>query len=141
MSEGFTPRIVAFLCNWCSYAGADLAGSSKADMPPTVTPVKVMCSSRVDPVMALTALLRGADGVLIAGCHPGDCHYDKGNYFTRRRFAVLRTVLDTLGLEGERLRLSWVSASEGPRYAEVVREFSDTIAALGPNPMGKGAQS
>jgi len=141
MSEGFTPRIVAFLCNWCSYAGADLAGSSKADMPPTVTPVKVMCSSRVDPVMALTALLRGADGVLIAGCHPGDCHYDKGNYFTRRRFAVLRTVLDTLGLEGERLRLSWVSASEGPRYAEVVREFSDTIAALGPNPMGKGTQS
>jgi F420-non-reducing hydrogenase iron-sulfur subunit len=141
MSEGFTPRIVAFLCNWCSYAGADLAGSSKADMPPTVAPVKVMCSSRVDPVMALTALLRGADGVLIAGCHPGDCHYDKGNYFTRRRFAVLRTVLDTLGLEGERLRLSWVSASEGPRYAEVVREFSHTIAALGPNPMGKSAQS
>ncbi|MCK4355855.1 hydrogenase iron-sulfur subunit [Candidatus Bipolaricaulota bacterium] len=135
MSEEFEPRIVAFLCNWCSYAGADLAGASKSEMPPTITPIKVMCSSRVDPVMVLTAFLRGADGVLIAGCHPGDCHYDKGNYYTRRRFAVLRKILDTLGLEGERLRLSWVSASEGPRYAEVVREFSEKIGVLGPNPI------
>ena len=135
MSEEFEPRIVAFLCNWCSYAGADLAGASKSEMPPTITPIKVMCSSRVDPVMVLTAFLRGADGVLIAGCHPGDCHYDKGNYYTRRRFAVLRKILDTRGVEGERLRLSWVAASEGPRYAEVVREFSEKIGILGPNPI------
>jgi len=135
MSEEFEPRIVAFLCNWCSYAGADVAGSSKLEMPPTITPVKVMCSSRVDPVMVITAFLRGADGVLIAGCHPGDCHYDKGNYYARRRFAVLREIFDALELEGERLRLSWVSASEGPRYAEVVREFSEKIKQLGPNPV------
>jgi len=135
MREEFEPRIVAFLCNWCSYAGADVAGSSKLEMPPTITPVKVMCSSRVDPVMVITAFLRGADGVLIAGCHPGDCHYDKGNYYARRRFAVLREIFDTLELEGERLRLSWVSASEGPRYAEVVREFSEKIKQLGPNPV------
>jgi len=133
MSKEFEPRIVAFLCNWCSYAGADVAGTSKLEMPPTITPVKVMCSSRVDPVMVITAFLRGADGVLIAGCHPGDCHYDKGNYYARRRFTVLREIFDTLELEGERLRLSWVSASEGPRYAEVVREFSEKIKQLGPN--------
>lgn len=135
MSEEFEPRIIAFLCNWCSYAGADVAGSSKLEMPSTITPVKVMCSSRIDPVMVITAFLRGADGVLIAGCHPGDCHYDKGNYYARRRFAVLRNIFDTLELEGERLRLSWVSASEGPRYAEVVREFSKKIKQLGPNPV------
>ena len=133
MSKEFEPRIVAFLCNWCSYAGADVAGTSKLEMPPTITPVKVMCSSRVDPVMVITAFLRGADGVLIAGCHPGDCHYDKGNYYARRRFTVLREIFDTLELEGERLRLSWISASEGPRYAEVVREFSEKIKQLGPN--------
>jgi F420-non-reducing hydrogenase iron-sulfur subunit len=135
MSEEFEPRIIAFLCNWCSYAGADVAGSSKLEMPPTITPVKVMCSSRIDPVMVITAFLRGADGVLIAGCHPGDCHYDKSNYYARRRFAVLRKIFDALELEGERLRLSWVSASEGPRYAEVVREFSEKIKQLGPNPV------
>jgi len=133
-NEEFEPRIVAFLCNWCSYAGADVAGSSKLEMPQTVTPVKVMCSSRVDPVMVITAFFHGADGVLIAGCHPGDCHYDKGNYYARRRFAVLRNIFDTLELDGERLRLSWVSASEGPRYAEVIREFSAKIKQLGPNP-------
>ncbi|NOQ95801.1 MAG: hydrogenase iron-sulfur subunit, partial [Desulfobacterales bacterium] len=110
-------------------------GSSKLEMPPTITPVKVMCSSRIDPVMVITAFLRGADGVLIAGCHPGDCHYDKGNYYARRRFAILRKIFDALELEGERLRLSWVSASEGPRYAEVVREFSEKIKQLGPNPV------
>jgi F420-non-reducing hydrogenase iron-sulfur subunit len=131
----FEPRIVGFLCNWCSYAGADLAGSGKLQMPPTLTPIKVMCSSRVSSEMIITAFLRGADGVLIAGCHPGDCHYDKGNYYTRRRFAVLKKIFETLGLEAERIRLSWVSASEGQRYAEVVREFSETIKALGPNPV------
>ena len=135
MSEEFEPRIVGFLCNWCSYAGADLAGSSKLDMPPTLTPVKVMCSSRIEPEMIFNAFLRGADGVLIAGCHPGDCHYDKGNYYARRRFAVVKKILETLGLEAERVRLSWVSASEGPRYAEVVKEFTEKIKELGPNPI------
>ena len=135
MSEEFEPRIVGFLCNWCSYAGADLAGSSKLEMPPTLTPVKVMCSSRIEPEMIFTAFLRGADGVLIAGCHPGDCHYDKGNYYARRRFAVVKKILETLGLEAERVRLSWISASEGPRYAEVVNEFTEKIKELGPNPI------
>lgn len=133
MSEEFEPRIVAFLCNWCSYAGADLAGASKSEMPPTITPIKVMCSSRVDPVMVLTAFLRGADGVLIAGCHPGDCHYLKGNYHARRKFALLNKIFEELGLDAERLRLSWISASEGPRFAEVVTEFTEKIKELGPN--------
>ena len=135
MSEEFEPRIVGFLCNWCSYGGADLAGASKLEMPPTLTPIKVMCSSRVDPVMIITAFLHGADGVLLAGCHPGDCHYDKGNYYTRRRFAVLKTIFASLGLEEARIRLSWISASEGPRYADVVKEFTETIRELGPNPI------
>ena len=141
MSEEFEPRIIGILCNWCSYAGADLAGSSRLAMPPNLTPVKVMCSSRVEPVMIITAFLRGADGVLIAGCHPGDCHYDKGNYYTRRRFAVLKKIFEELGLEHERLRLSWISASEGPRYAEVVTEFTEKIKELGPNPLKKQWQS
>jgi len=135
--EEFNPRIIGFLCNWCSYAGADLAGTSRMTMPASLVPVKVMCSGRVDPEMVTDAFLRGADGVLIAGCHPGDCHYEKGNYFARRRFAVLKTVVESLGLEAERLRLSWVSASEGERFRQVVEEFTETIRALGPNPAGK----
>jgi F420-non-reducing hydrogenase iron-sulfur subunit len=132
---GFDPRIVAFLCNWCSYAGADLAGTSKLDVPPAISPIRVMCSSRIEPVLILTALARGADGVLVAGCHPGDCHYDKGNYYARRRFALTKRILDVLGLEAGRVRLSWVSASEGRRYAEVVGEFTENVRSLGPNPM------
>ena len=139
MTEEFEPRIVGFLCNWCSYAGADLAGTSKQKMPPTLTPIRVMCSSRVNSEMIIMAFLRGADGILLAGCHPGDCHYSKGNYYTRRRFAVLKKIFQTLGLEEERIRLSWVSASEGPRYAEVVREFTETIKELGPNPIKQRA--
>ncbi len=135
--EDFNPRIIGFLCNWCSYAGADLAGTSRMTMPASLVPVKVMCSGRVDPEMVTDAFLRGADGVLIAGCHPGDCHYEKGNYYARRRFAVLKTVVESLGLEAERLRLSWVSASEGERFRQVVEEFTETIRALGPNPAGK----
>jgi F420-non-reducing hydrogenase iron-sulfur subunit len=135
MVDSFEPKIVAFLCNWCSYAGADVAGGSKLDTPHTLTPIRVMCSSRVKPEMIIAALLRGADGVLMAGCHPGDCHYDKGNYYARRRFAVLRKILETLGLEPERVRLSWISASEGHRYAEVVREFCAKISEMGPNPI------
>ena len=135
MAEKFEPRIVGFLCNWCSYAGADLAGTSKLNVPSSLTPIRVMCSSRVDTVLVTTAFLRGADGVLVAGCHPGDCHYDEGNYYTRRRFAVLKKVVEGLGLESDRLRLSWISALEGQRFADVVNEFNEKIKKMGPNPM------
>ncbi len=126
---------MGLLCNWCSYAGADLAGTSKLKMPSSLTPIRVMCSSKIDPVLIATALFRGADGVLIAGCHPGDCHYDEGNYYARRRFALAKKVLENLGLEAERVRLSWVSAAEGQRYADVVTEFTEHIRKLGPNPL------
>jgi len=137
MTEEFKPRIIGFLCNWCSYAGADLAGTSKLKVPSSFTPIRVMCSSRVDPILVETAFLQGADGVLIAGCHPGDCHYEKGNYYARRRYAVLKKVVETLGLEPERLRLSWISASEGQRFADVVNEFNEKIKKMGPNPCRK----
>lgn len=133
MNEEFMPKIVGFLCNWCSYAGADLAGVSRLQMPPSLLIIKVMCSSRVDPLFVITTFLKGADAVMVAGCHPGDCHYQKGNYYTRRRFALLSKVFETLGLESERLRLSWISASEGPRFAKVVTEFTDKIKKMGPN--------
>lgn len=131
----FEPRIVAFLCNWCSYAGADLAGVSRLQMPPQFRVIRVMCSSRVDLAFLLKAYLGGADGVLIAGCHPGDCHYEKGNYHARRRFAVLKRIFDELGLDPKRLRLSWVSASEGPRFQQVVTDFTVEVTKLGPNPV------
>ena len=133
MTEKSEPRIVGFLCNWCSYAGADLAGTSKLKVPSSLTPIRVMCSSRVDPVLVTTAFLHGADGVLVAGCHPGDCHYDKGNYYTRRRFAMLKKVTEEVGLESDRLRLSWISASEGPRYAKTATDFTEKIKKLGEN--------
>ena len=136
-TEKFKPKIVGFLCNWCSYAGADLAGTSKLKVPSSLIPIRVMCSSRVDPVLITTAFLRGADGVLIAGCHPGDCHYDEGNYYARRRFAVMKKIVESLGLEADRLRLSWVSASEGKRFAEVVNEFNEKVKKMGPNPVRK----
>jgi len=128
------PKILAFLCNWCSYAGADLAGTSRIKYPPSILPIRVMCSSRVDPLFALKAYLNGVDGVLIAGCHPGDCHYQEGNYYTRRRFAMLKKVFEETGIESDRLRLSWVSASEGQRYAQVTTEFTDKVKKLGKNP-------
>lgn len=134
MAKEFQPKIVAFLCNWCSYAGADLAGVSRLQMPPTFRIIRVMCSSRIDPMFVVKAFLSGADGVIIAGCHPGDCHYIKGNYYARRRFALWKKTFESLGLESRRLRLSWVAASEGPRYAEVVKEFTEEIRKLGPNP-------
>ncbi len=133
----FKPNLVGFLCYWCSYTGADLAGISRLKYPPTLKVVKVMCSSRVDPVFIVKALLDGADGVLVAGCHPGDCHYQKGNYYARRKMALTKQLLTTLGLEPERVRLSWISASEGPRFAQVVSEFTEQIRALGPSPIGK----
>ena len=133
MSNDFEPSIIGFLCNWCSYAAADLAGNSKLEVPATLKPIRVMCSSRVDPVFMLTAYLRGADGVLIAGCHPGDCHYQTGNYYARRRFALLHKILETFELDPQRFRLSWISASEGQRFSQVTREFAEHIKKLGPN--------
>ena len=131
--EDFNPKILAFLCNWCSYAGADLAGTSRLKYPSSILPIRVMCSSRVDPLFIIRAYLSGADGVLVAGCHPGDCHYQEGNYFTRRRFAMFKKVIESLGLESDRLRLSWVSASEGHKYAKVATEFTEKIKELGKN--------
>ncbi|MCK4336741.1 MAG: hydrogenase iron-sulfur subunit [Candidatus Aminicenantes bacterium] len=137
MEKDFKPNLVGFLCNWCSYAGADLAGSNKLEIKPFLSVVKVMCSSRVNSNLVLASFLWGADGVLIAGCHPGDCHYEKGNYYARRRFALLKKIMETLDLEPERLQLSWVSASEGKRYAEVVNKFAEDIEKIGPSPFRK----
>ena len=131
--EDFMPKILAFLCNWCSYAGADLAGTSRLKYPPSILPIRVMCSSRVDPIFVLKAYLGGVDGVLVAGCHPGDCHYQEGNYYTRRRFAMLKKVIEETGLQPDRLLLSWVSASEGQKYAKVTTEFTKKIKELGEN--------
>ena len=130
----FKPAILAFLCNWCSYAGADLAGVSRLQMPPSIRNIRVMCSGRVNPLFVIKSYLGGADGVLIAGCHPGDCHYDTGNYKARRRFALTRTIFETLGLEPERLILSWISASEGPKCQDVAVKFTEEVRKLGPNP-------
>ena len=131
----FVPSIVGFLCNWCTYAAADLAGASKLALPPSFTVIRVMCSSRIDHNLLLSTYFKGADGILVAGCHPGDCHYGEGNYYARRRFALLKKVMETLNLDPDRLQLSWVSASEGKRYAEVVGEFTEKIKELGPNPI------
>ncbi len=127
-------RIVAFLCNWCSYAGADLAGVSRLEIPPTVRNIRVMCSGRVNPLYVLRAFLSGSDGVLVAGCHPGDCHYQRGNFYTRRRFVMIKDIFSTLGLGEDRIKLSWISASEGMKYAETVRRFTDDLNKKGPNP-------
>lgn len=137
MQEEFKPQIVGFLCNWCSYTGADLAGATKQKIPASLSVIKVMCSGRVEPVLITTAYLRGADGVLVAGCHPGDCHYIAGNYKAARRISLLKRMLDQFGIEGERVRLEWVSASEGSRFAEVVSDFTQTVKELGPNPLRK----
>ena len=133
MKNAFIPKITAFLCKWCSYTGADLAGTSRLQYPTSIIPIKVMCSSRVDPVFLIRAYLKGSDGVLIGGCHPGDCHYESGNYHTRRRFAIVQKIFESLGLEKDRLRLSWISASEGPKFARVSNEFTETIEKIGPN--------
>lgn len=133
VSGDFEPRIVAFLCNWCSYAGADLAGISRIQYPPSIRVVRVPCSGRVDPFYILKALQQGADGVLVSGCHPGDCHYLTGNYVARRRFAVLHDLLGFFGIEPGRVSFSWVSAAEGERFAEVVREVTERVRALGPS--------
>ncbi len=136
LPEEREPRILAFLCNWCSYAGADLAGVSRLSMPTYVRNLKVMCSSRIDPLWIVRGFLSGADGILVAGCHPNDCHYQRGNFLARRRYVLVRSIFECLGLEGRRLRLSWISASEGAKYAEVVRDFSSEVKIIGPNTAG-----
>jgi len=128
----FEPNIVAFLCNWCSYAGADLAGTSRIEYPPNVKIIRVMCSGRVNPMFVINALQEGADGVLIGGCHPGDCHYIQGNYFARRRIAVLKKLLEYIGLDKRRVRMTWVSAAEGKKFADVIKEVTEDIKKLGP---------
>lgn len=135
------PRIVAFFCNWCTYTAADLAGVSRLKYAPNVRVIRLMCSGRVDPQFILDAFAEGADGVLIGGCHPGDCHYVEGNYKTLRRFEMLRRVLQGFGVQPERLRLEWISASEGDKVRTVVNEMVEELKSLGPLDLpGKRAQ-
>jgi F420-non-reducing hydrogenase iron-sulfur subunit len=126
------PRLVGFLCNWCSFAGADMAGTSRLGYPSAIRIIRVPCTGRVDPLFVAKAFQEGADGVLVAGCHPGDCHYSEGNYHMRRRYAMLKQFLTFLGVEEGRLRLEWVSASEGKKFARVITEFTAQVTALGP---------
>ncbi len=128
----FEPKIIVFLCNWCSYAGADLAGTSRLQYSPNIRAIRLMCSGRVEPYFILQALNKGADGVLVLGCHPGECHYLEGNYRTVGRMALLKKVLAQFGIDEERVRLDWVSASEGARFATIVNEMTEAIRTLGP---------
>jgi F420-non-reducing hydrogenase iron-sulfur subunit len=132
MSERFEPRIVAFLCNWCSYAGADNAGIARMESPANVLPIRVMCSGRVSPEMILRSFRSGADGVLVLGCHIGDCHYVSGNHRTAKRLPLLRNLLSYVGVNPDRLRLDWVSSAEAPKFARVTAEFVETVRELGP---------
>jgi F420-non-reducing hydrogenase iron-sulfur subunit len=134
--EHFEPRVLVFCCNWCSYAGADLAGVSRLQMPPNFRVIRVMCSGRVDPEHLLKAFSLGADGILVAGCHPADCHYIGGNYRTRRRIPLLKIMISQFGLEPSRLQLEWISASEGERFQKTITNFIQHIQKLGPSPVG-----
>ena len=131
-TEQFEPKLVGFLCWWCSSQGADLAGTSRMKYPPNLIPIRVMCSGRVDPTFVFDALARGADGVLIAGCHPGDCHYMSGNYKTMSRYPLIRKTLEQFGIEKERVRLEFISASGGERFTRVVTEFIEDVRQMGP---------
>ncbi|MDD3625756.1 MAG: hydrogenase iron-sulfur subunit [bacterium] len=137
MEEKREPKIVGFLCKWCTSAAADLAGTSRMQYPPSIRPIKVMCSGSVDMSYILRALLMGADGVLVGGCHPADCHYLSGNYKARRRIAILKSIFDTLDLDSERIELKWISASEGKKFADTVKEFNDKLSEKGPNDFTK----
>ncbi len=137
MTEEFEPRIVGFLCNWCSYAGADLAGTSRIQYPPNIRVIRVMCSGSVDSVYVNRALIEGADAILIGGCHLGDCHYLNGNYKARRRMVLIKNILTTLGMEPERIWVKWISASEGQKFADTVSEIVEETKKLGPNPLGQ----
>ncbi len=136
--KAFEPKLLVFCCNWCSYAGADLAGVSRLQMPPNFRTIRVMCSARVDPEFVLRAFKRGADGVLVAGCHPADCHYIGGNYRTRRRIALLKMLIQQFGFDPDRLRLEWVSAGEGEKFQKTIIEFTNAIKELGPSPYSGG---
>ena len=130
----FESKIIGLTCNWCTYAGADLAGTSRKKYPPNVRIIRLMCSGRLDPMFVLKVLLNGADGVFIGGCHPGECHYIKGNFYARRRIAAIRTILKQFGLD-DRVRSEWISASEGDKFAKTMKEMAEDIKKLGPNPM------
>lgn len=132
LNDNFEPEIVAFSCEWCSYAAADLAGTSRIEYPPNVKIIKVRCSGRVRPIFILKAFQEGADGVIVAGCHPGECHYQEGNLYARRRVVLLKKLLDFWGVGGDRLSLSWASASEGRKFAEQMEEFVTSVKELGP---------
>jgi F420-non-reducing hydrogenase iron-sulfur subunit len=132
MTTDFEPRIIGFLCRWCSYAGADLAGTSRLKYTPLLRVVRVPCSGRVDPLFVLKAFHDGADGVMVLGCHPGDCHYVEGNYHARRRYALVQSILEYVGIERERLLVDWVSAAEGAQFAEKATAFASQVRELGP---------
>jgi F420-non-reducing hydrogenase iron-sulfur subunit len=135
--EKYQPKVLVFACNWCSYAGADLAGVSRLQMPPNCRVVRVMCSARVRPEMILAALTKGIDAVVVLGCHPGDCHYSEGNLFTRRRALVLQKLLVSMGVPKERFQVRWISAAEGAKFAKTIHEVVDQVSGLGPNPLGE----
>ena len=128
----FEPTIVSFLCNWCSYTGADLAGTSRIQYAPNLRTIRIMCSGRIEPTFVMKAFREGADGVLMCGCHPGDCHYHEGNYKCLRRYHLLQKYIGQMGIKKERLRLEWISASEGKQFAALANEFTETIRQLGP---------
>jgi len=128
------PKILAVLCKWCSYAGADLAGTSRFEYPSNIRIIQVPCSGRIDPLMIFKALIDGYDGILISGCHPGDCHYGTGNYFAQRRLAIARKLLETIGIDPKRLFFTWISAAEGKRFAEICADFHDHLLSLADSP-------
>lgn len=135
MADDYEPKILGFLCNWCSYSGADLAGTSRIQYPPTVRVIRVMCTGRIDPAFIVKAFAEGADGVLVSGCHPGECHYVTGNHKTEKRISFLHEIMEDLGIEKERLLLTWISASEGKKFAETIRDFTASLKKLGPSPV------
>ncbi len=137
MTEKFEPYILGIFCNWCSYAGADAAGTSRMQRPANLRIIRVMCSGRVDATFILKALEKGADGVLICGCHPGDCHYVEGNYKTERKVPIIQKLISQFGINPKRVKLQWISASEGVELTELVKEYVEEIRELGPNPMKK----
>ena len=131
-ATSWEPRIVAFICNWCTYTGADLAGTSRMKYPPNVRVIKIPCTGRFDPLFMIKAFERGADGVLVSGCHPGDCHYTAGNYNARRKYTVFKSLLETLGMDMDRVWFSWISASEGGKWVETIQKFTEVIWEKGP---------
>lgn len=135
--QEYEPKVLVFACNWCSYAGADMAGVSRLQMPPNCRIIRVMCSGRVRPEMVLAALFKGIDAVVVLGCHPGDCHYSDGNFYTRRRGLVLRRLLDSLGIRPERFQVRWISAAEDVKFADTIREVVEVVGRIGPNRVGK----